>query len=94
MDVNFSCFCWIQIQLLEPRCQDCDAEEQMVVLRNSDWQFCKLVEHLDHAFLHGYSHQFAELLQAVFRAYEMYTVSGKQETKMFSVISPTKLGQL
>jgi len=45
---------WWQIQLLEPSCHDCDSEEQSVVLRNSDWQFCKLVEHLDHVFLHGY----------------------------------------
>jgi len=45
--------CWKQIQLLEPSCHDCDAQEEKVVLHNGDWQFCKLAEHLDHAFLHG-----------------------------------------
>jgi len=49
----FDICCWEQIQLLEPNSCDYDAEEQKVVLHNGDWQFCKLVEHLDHAFLHG-----------------------------------------
>ena len=31
----------------------CAAGTTDLVFNNQDWQFCKLVEHLDHAFLHG-----------------------------------------
>ena len=51
-DIADDC-CYCQIQLLEPTGHGSDDGEQKVVLHNGDWQFCKLVEHLDHAFLHG-----------------------------------------
>ena len=31
----------------------CAAGTTDLVFTNQEWQFCKLVEHLDHAFLHG-----------------------------------------
>ena len=37
----------LQIQRLQ------SASDEDVVLRNDDWQFQRLVEHLDHALLHG-----------------------------------------
>jgi len=37
-------------------CSSSNSEDTGVVLVNDDWQFCKLVESLDHALLHGLRH--------------------------------------